>query len=323
MWGPVGHPMTRPIGLQRDPADPDGFTFNPPIIALSSETAEYLANANDQGLGAGIIELRFIDDPHLLGRYSVFLQIEKIGNRGPATNGRWEGLGGQFTSGPAVASWASERLDVFARGTDDLLYHMSWTPGSGWQGWEGLGGGEITSDPAAVSWGDGRIDVFARGTDNAMYHKYYDNGWSGWEGLGGQFTSGPAVASWASERLDVFARGTDDLLIPHVLDARLRMARVGGARRGRDHLRPGRSLVGRWTDRCLRPRHGQRHVPQVLRQRLEAVGGSPCSRWASPPRAGPACRSKRPARARAVAPTTPTPWTLVRLIAPSGARRPA
>ena len=78
-WGPLGHEATRPIGLQRDPADPNGVLFNPTIIALSSETAEHLVNANDQGLGAGITEIVFRDDPQLQGDYSVYVQFEQIG----------------------------------------------------------------------------------------------------------------------------------------------------------------------------------------------------------------------------------------------------
>ena len=122
----------------------------------------------------------------------------------------WESLGGVLTSGPGVCSWASGRLDVFVRGTDNALWHK-WYSG-GWSGWESLGG-VITSDPAAVSWGPNRIDVFARGTDNALWHKWWNGAaWSGWESLGGVLTSGPAVCSWASGRLDVFVRGTDNAL---------------------------------------------------------------------------------------------------------------
>jgi hypothetical protein len=121
----------------------------------------------------------------------------------------WESLGGVLSSGPDVCSWASGRLDVFARGMDNALWHK-WFDG-GWSGWESLGG-ELTSDPAAVSWDHGRIDVFARGTDGSLVHKWYDGGWSGWESLGGELVGGPDVSSWAAGRLDVFARGADNAL---------------------------------------------------------------------------------------------------------------
>ncbi len=121
----------------------------------------------------------------------------------------WESLGGVLTSAPAVCSWASGRLDVFVRGTDNALWHK-WYSG-GWSGWESLGG-VLSSGPAAVSWAPNRIDVFVRGTDNALWHKWYSGAWSGWESLGGVLTSDPAVCSWASGRLDVFVRGTDNAL---------------------------------------------------------------------------------------------------------------
>ncbi|MEH2385895.1 MAG: hypothetical protein V7K14_08975, partial [Nostoc sp.] len=71
-------------------------------------------------------------------------------------------------------SWASGRLDVFVRGTDNALWHK-WFDG-GWSGWESLGG-ILTSSPTAVSWSYGRIDVFARGTDNALWHQWFDGAW--------------------------------------------------------------------------------------------------------------------------------------------------
>src|SRR5882757_2144646 len=82
----------------------------------------------------------------------------------------WESLGGTLISAPVVSSWANGRLDVFAIGTDNAVYHK-WFDG-GWSGWESLGG-FATSAPAAVSWSNGRIDLFVRGGDNALYHKWF------------------------------------------------------------------------------------------------------------------------------------------------------
>jgi len=62
------------------------------------------------------------------------------------------------------------------------------------------------------SWGSGRLDAFIRGKDNALWHKYYANGWSHWESLGGSLSSDPAAVSWGSGRIDVFARGNDNAL---------------------------------------------------------------------------------------------------------------
>jgi hypothetical protein len=114
-----------------------------------------------------------------------------------------------MTSGPGVSSWDSGRVDVFARGTDNALWHRSYDV-TGWSPWESLGG-QITSDPAAVSRANGVIDVFATGTDSALYHwAFGSQGWAPLEMLSpvGYVApgSGPAVASWGSLRLDVFVR---------------------------------------------------------------------------------------------------------------------
>ena len=121
----------------------------------------------------------------------------------------WESLGGVLTSAPAVSSWSANRLDVFARGTDNALWHKWWAPG--WSGWESLGG-VLTSAPAAESHTSNRIDVVARGTNNALYLKRWAPGWTSWSSLGGVITADPAICSWGTNRLDVFVRGTDTAL---------------------------------------------------------------------------------------------------------------
>lgn len=115
-----------------------------------------------------------------------------------------------LSSGADVSSWGPGRLDVFAKGPDNALWHKYYA--GGWSIWTSLGG-QITSEPAAVSWSSGRIDVFARGANNDLQHIFYDasgGGWSSWYSHGGNLASGPDVASWGAGRLDVFARGTNN-----------------------------------------------------------------------------------------------------------------
>jgi hypothetical protein len=101
-------------------------------------------------------------------------------------------------------------LHVFARGTNNTLYHNRFD--GRWSGWGSLGG-NLTSAPAVASWSDGRMDVFARGPDLAIYHKWYERGWwSEWSSIGGNFSSGPAITTWGQGRLDVFARGHDNAI---------------------------------------------------------------------------------------------------------------
>ena len=109
-----------------------------------------------------------------------------------------------------AVSWAADRLDIFALGTDRAMYHKAWT-GSAWEaGWDDLGGA-FTSPPAVVAWGPNRLDIVGLGTDRAMYHKAWTgSAWeAGWDDLGGAFTSPPAVVAWGPNRLDIVGLGTD------------------------------------------------------------------------------------------------------------------
>ena len=165
----------------------------------------------------------------------------------------WESLGGIITAGPAVSSWAGERLDTFVKGADNALWHK-WFAG-GWSDWESLGG-IIDGSPAAVSWSSGRIDVFARGMDNALWHKWFDGGWHNWESLGGTITAGPAVSSWApaasmcSPKAPTTRCGTGGSTAAGTAGNRSAASSTTNRRRRRG--RPGASMSSRaaWTTRC-------------------------------------------------------------------------
>jgi hypothetical protein len=118
---------------------------------------------------------------------------------------------GELASAPAAVSWGQDRIDCFARGTDQHLWHK-WWDGSAWHGWEDLGG-TLASAPAVASWGPNRLDCFVQGPANHLWHKWWDGAaWSTWEDLGGDLTSAPAVASATKNRLECFVRGTDNHL---------------------------------------------------------------------------------------------------------------
>jgi hypothetical protein len=158
---------------------------------------------------AGTTDLEFFP---VTGGYSLFYTTYSNGgelHRLVGAPDRWEGPGGAIKDAPAVASGAAGRLDVFARGTDNQLWHKWWA--NGWSRWEPLGG-VLASGPAAVASAGGRLDVFVKGPDNHVWHRWYQGGWSAWEPLGGTTTDAPAAASWSGGRLDVFVRGTDNQL---------------------------------------------------------------------------------------------------------------
>jgi len=63
--------------------------------------------------------------------------------------------------------------------------------------------------------GDGRLEIFGNGTDHAIWHNWQtapNNGWSGWNSMGGLLTTDAAVATNHDGRLEIFARGGDDAL---------------------------------------------------------------------------------------------------------------
>ena len=125
--------------------------------------------------------------------------------------GGWEFLDGTIMEAPDCVSWGPNRIDCFARGTDNAMWHR-WWDGASWGGWESLGG-VIMDAPDCVSWGPNRIDCFARGTDNAMWHRWWDGAsWGGWESLGGVILGAPDCVSWGPNRIDCFAKGTDNAL---------------------------------------------------------------------------------------------------------------
>jgi len=109
----------------------------------------------------------------------------------------WVSLGGRIAPGTAPAAAIGyinyEVLDVFVKGMDGALWLRQDTiSGSGWSGWQSLGG-YLTSSPGATWEGPNYypyLDVFVRGGDNALWWKWYFSGyyigpWSDWTSIGG------------------------------------------------------------------------------------------------------------------------------------------
>ncbi len=177
-----------------------------------------LTRGPDNGILTGIVSWGSgCARPNLFGVYTHvsnptirnFIEGE-IGTSGPSWGG-WEFLDGTIMEAPDCVSWSVNRIDCFARGTDNAMWHR-WWDGASWGGWESLGG-VIMDAPDCVSWGTNRIDCFARGTDNAMWHRWWDGAaWGGWESLGGVILGAPDCTSWGPNRLDCFAKGTDNAM---------------------------------------------------------------------------------------------------------------
>jgi len=124
----------------------------------------------------------------------------------------WGDLGGTLTSNPAAAVNSSHRLEVFAVGGGQHMFHKWITETGDWSAWSSMGG-EFTSDPAAVLNTFGKLEVFARATNDELYHAWLedDGSWSSWSSLGGKLTSEPTAVLHADGHLEVFARGAGDV----------------------------------------------------------------------------------------------------------------
>jgi hypothetical protein len=128
----------------------------------------------------------------------------------------WESLGvpGGLTllGDPAVANEADGRLDVFARFTDNNLWHIweSVPSGGPWSSWENLLG-PLAGEPAVTQNADGRLEVFIKGAvDGGLWHRWQtvvDGAWSGWEALHGTLSSDPIVGLNGIGRLTVSVIG--------------------------------------------------------------------------------------------------------------------
>lgn len=141
---------------------------------------------------------------------SLFPMYGASGVQLPSTG--FQSLGGKLTTKPTLARNKDGRLEVFARGTDNALWHLWQTaPNNGWSGWASMGGG-ISSDACVINNADGRLEIFVKGMDNALWHMWQtapSNGWSGWASLGGIITSNPVAGRNKDGRVEVFARGSD------------------------------------------------------------------------------------------------------------------
>lgn len=107
-------------------------------------------------------------------------------------------------------------LDLFARGTDNQLYHRWWTAGKPWTQWQSLRG-ELASGAGVASHNNGVLHLGVLGPDNRIHDRSFVNdgmlvgGWSNWKPLGtGQFSSAPSPVSWGTDHFAMFAKGSDN-----------------------------------------------------------------------------------------------------------------
>jgi hypothetical protein len=124
----------------------------------------------------------------------------------------WENLGGYCTSRPAAVSRDTGVIDIFVRGGDAGLWHLSYQ--NSWGQWRSIDSGTaIQAEPEAISCASSNIEVFAWRNDGALLHKsvLVANGvdtWtpsSGYEVCGMGLAGPPKAVCSGRDSVDVFA----------------------------------------------------------------------------------------------------------------------
>jgi hypothetical protein len=114
--------------------------------------------------------------------------------------GKWEPVGGLWSSGPTVLSPVADTLEVFGLGLDLSVWHKTYTSNSDgeyyWSAPECLQG-RFSTGVSIVKDTSGLLQVFTRGFDQAIWSKQQatDNNnvavWGNWTSLGGSMLSYP------------------------------------------------------------------------------------------------------------------------------------
>ena len=128
----------------------------------------------------------------------------------------------------AIARRGTDFLDCRVRGTDNAMYLRSFQPGTGWYGWQALGG-NLTSGPALVLTGRRpsqhlrprhRRPADAEGLDAVAA------GSTG-SASAADLTGAPSVVARVRRPLDLFVRGDNRALYQKLVDQRGRLDRRG------------------------------------------------------------------------------------------------
>lgn len=129
----------------------------------------------------------------------------------------WSSHGGVIVGTPSCVNWGPNRIDCFARGSDNQMHQRFWD-GTSWGGWAPIGG-DLAGDPTCVGWGPGRIDCFARTSTNAIAHRAFNNGWQAWETFANTASADVSCTAWnGRRRMDCFSRNASGMLVQRTLE---------------------------------------------------------------------------------------------------------
>ncbi len=129
-----------------------------------------------------------------------FYQKKQTNDADGVSWGKWEPVGGLWSSGPTVLSPDSQTLELFGLGLDLSVWHKSFTSKDDseyyWSAPECLQGRFSTGVSIAKDT-DGLLHVFTRGFDQAVWYKKQTTDsnnyaiWGNWTSLGGSMLAYP------------------------------------------------------------------------------------------------------------------------------------
>jgi len=134
------------------------------------------------------------------GMDKSFYMKKQTADNGGVEWGKWEPVGGLWSSGPTVLSPFSDTLEVFGLGLDLSVWHKTYTTNENgdyyWSAPECLQGRFSTGVSIAKDT-SGLLNVFTRGFDQAIWFKKQSSDvnnvavWGNWTSLGGSMLAYP------------------------------------------------------------------------------------------------------------------------------------
>jgi hypothetical protein len=195
-------------------------TFVPPPQSFGGQWGPNSRPAIAQNVD-GRLEVFMIDENNVL--YHIWQDIVASNKPTVSWSTKWVPLGEPLYGDPVVVLNADNRLEVFAIGKNNQLFH-SWqkTPGdsSQYSVWDPVGkatGWSLRRRPAVSLNPDGTLEAFMLDTSDTLWHTWQTSQTSGpwptdWSSFGkDQFpvTGNPALGRWNDGRLDLFMKGLD------------------------------------------------------------------------------------------------------------------
>ncbi|HYY92282.1 MAG TPA: cohesin domain-containing protein, partial [Candidatus Dormibacteraeota bacterium] len=202
------------------------FTIAYNAIANGVTSVTYVASSVSDPAGASVVDCTATPNQCVTGSVTVGAAAPSLisvvtGTDGnlywspfTGTWGAWSSLGGQSPSSPSLCVSSSTSTELVVRGTDNGIYHKTFSAGTFSAAWDRNPTGVTIDKPACAVIGT-TLYVVVRGATNEIWATTFDltaHTWAAsWTDLNGFSPSAPALAATPSaSRLDLVVRGVDN-----------------------------------------------------------------------------------------------------------------